>query len=142
MNRFTFTTLIALLLATFWLTGCGEHAHDHEHGETCEEHAHDETCGTHNAQAKEHEHDETCDHAHGEEAFRVPESAQRLLGLSVVTAMPRRVTGTVRFPGRFELMPDARRAYSAPLPGVIEVRVRTPQRVAAGETLFTLHAPE
>ena len=72
----------------------------------------------------------------------MPESAQRLLGLSVVTAMPRRVTGTVRFPGRFELMPDARRAYSAPLPGVVEVKVRPPQRVAAGEVLFTLHAPE
>jgi len=159
--------LIALFAVLLWLTGCGEHAHDQTHAKACKGHAHGAACGTPNAQrstlsaqGKEHKHDKTCeghahgeaceghahdatcDHAHGEEAFRVPESAQRLLGLSVVTAMPRRVTGTVRFPGRFELMPDARRAYSAPLPGVIEVRVRTPQRVAAGETLFTLHAPE
>ncbi|HQA38924.1 MAG TPA: efflux RND transporter periplasmic adaptor subunit [Kiritimatiellia bacterium] len=175
MKRFTLFTLLALLPAALWLVGCGEHAHDHEHGEACdhgekqtlnaqrstlnaqgEEHEHGEECdhdheevqtlnaqrSTLNAQAKEHEHGEACSHAQDSEAFTMPESAQRLLGLSVVTAMPRRVTGTVRFPGRFELMPDARRAYSAPLPGVVEVRVRPPQRVAAGEVLFTLHAPE
>lgn len=141
MKRFTLFTLLALLPAALWLVGCGEHAHDHEHGEACEGHAHDEAQTT-KAQAEEHEHGEACNHAQEEEAFTVPESAQWLLGLSVVTAMPRRVTGTVRFPGRFELMPDARRAYSAPLPGVVEVRVRPPQRVAAGEVLFTLHAPE
>jgi multidrug efflux pump subunit AcrA (membrane-fusion protein) len=138
MNRFTLFPLLALLPAALWLAGCGEHAHDHEHGEACD-HGEKQTL---NAQAKEHEHGEACSHAQDSEAFTMPESAQRLLGLSVVTAMPRRVTGTVRFPGRFELMPDARRAYSAPLPGVVEVRVRPPQRVAAGEVLFTLHAPE
>ena len=138
MNRFTLFPLLALLPAALWLAGCGEHAHDHEHGEACD-HGEKQTL---NAQAKEHEHGEACSHAQDSEAFTMPESAQRLLGLSVVTAMPRRVTGTVRFPGRFELMPDARRAYSAPLPGVVEVKVRPPQRVAAGEVLFTLYAPE
>ena len=141
MKRFTLFPLLALLSVALWLAGCGEHAHDHDHGEACEGHAHDEA-QTPNADRGDHEHGETCDHAQDEEAFTMPESAQRLLGLSVVTAMPRRVTGTVRFPGRFELMPDARRAYSAPLPGVVEVKVRPPQRVAAGEVLFTLHAPE
>ena len=141
MKRFTLFPLLALLSVALWLAGCGEHAHDHDHGEACEGHAHDEA-QTPNAERGDHEHGETCDHAQDEEAFTMPESAQRLLGLSVVTAMPRRVTGTVRFPGRFELMPDARRAYSAPLPGVVEVKVRPPQRVAAGEVLFTLHAPE
>ena len=132
MKRFTLFPLLALLSVALWLAGCGEHAHDHDHGEACEGHAHDEA-QTPNAERGDHEHGETCDHAQDEEAFTMPESAQRLLGLSVVTAMPRRVTGTVRFPGRFELMPDARRAYSAPLPGVVEVKVRPPQRVAAGE---------
>jgi biotin carboxyl carrier protein len=75
-------------------------------------------------------------------AFDVPERAQHLLGLTFVTAEKRAVTGNVRFPGRFEVMPDARRVYSAPLAGEVALKVRPPQRVAAGDTLFVLRAPE
>jgi len=153
MNRIPLFAFPALLSATLWLTGCGDtRTQDTER----EAHGHDDCCDhdpdhgeTPDTEREAHGHDTCCDHDddnHGHapdaEAFTVPESAQRLLGLSVVTAMPRRVTGTVRFPGRFELMPDARRVYSAPLPGVVEVKVRPPKRVSAGEVLFTLHAPE
>ncbi len=113
----------------------------HEHGEACDHGPTAEVGSATNAAPVA-----ACTDDHGaagtDETVTVTESAQRLLGLSFVTAVPRRVVGTQRFTGRFELMPDARRSYSAPLPGLVEIRVRPPQRVAAGDVLFTLHAPE
>ncbi len=102
-------------------TACGQdHAGDHGHaGETC-----------------------TGEHTAANLAFEVPERAQRLLGLSFVTAAPRRVTGTVRFPGRFEWMPGARRVYAAAVRGAVELHVRPPQQVNVGDRLFTLSSPE
>lgn len=104
------------------------HAHA---GEACD--------GTHAAAAEA-----ACSHSEAGEAgaIELSESARTLLGISFVTAAKRPVTGTVRFPGRFEWMPGARRVYGAAVSGAVEVRVRPPQQVKAGEVLFTVRSPE
>ena len=62
MKRFTLFPLLALLSVALWLAGCGEHAHDHDHGEACEGHEQ-----TPNAERGDHEHGEACEgNAHDE----------------------------------------------------------------------------
>lgn len=64
------------------------------------------------------------------------------LGITFAKVASRIVQGTVRLPGRFEAEPSARRAYQTPLAGRVEVLVKPYQRVAAGEALYRLSAPE
>ena len=147
--------IIAATLASFAALAHDHHDHDHDHdhaapaahdhGDDCDhDHDHDDD----HAAPTAHVHGEDCDHDHDHAPmppaaeFAVPENSQRLLGLSFVTAEPRHVTGAARFPGRFELMPDARRITSAAVSGIVEMLVRPPQRVKAGDTLFTVRSPE
>jgi multidrug efflux pump subunit AcrA (membrane-fusion protein) len=58
-----------------------------------------------------------------------------------VSAENRAVLGTVRFPGRFEMRPDARRSYGAVLDGALEVYVKPQQRVEEGDALFRILSP-
>jgi len=74
--------------------------------------------------------------------FSVPQSTQRLLGLTFATAERRPVVGTVVFPGRWELRSDARRTYGVPVEGVVEVKVRESQSVKKGDVLFTVQSPD
>lgn len=133
--------------AACFAAGCSRHsdAQGHDHAGCDHDHGHAQQPKP-VAEETGHVHGADCDHGHdhdaAESAFEVPESAQRLLGLTFVTAEKRHVTGTVRFPGRFEWMPGARRVYGAAVPGAVEVRVRPPQRVNAGEVLFTVRSPE
>ena len=127
----------------------------HAHGAACDHdseaakkpaasgdgHAHGgEACDGGHASAAE----SACSHSEAGEAgaIELSESARTLLGISFVTAAKRPVTGTVRFPGRFEWMPGARRVYGAAVSGAVEVRVRPPQQVKAGDVLFTVRSPE
>ena len=127
----------------------------HAHGAACDHdseaakkpaasgdgHAHGgEACDGNHAAAAE----SACSHSEAGEAgaIELSESARTLLGISFVTAAKRPVTGTVRFPGRFEWMPGARRVYGAAVSGAVEVRVRPPQQVQAGDVLFTVRSPE
>jgi multidrug efflux pump subunit AcrA (membrane-fusion protein) len=133
---------------------------EHEHGAGCSHGAAAQKAPPARAEA-EHEHGAACTHgaeaaaadghaaeAHGAEppkagtVFEVPENARRLLGITYATATSRSVRNTVRFPGRFELMPGARRVYSTVAPGVAEVSVRPSQRVRKGEILFRIASPE
>lgn len=163
MNFFSWTkkTMTVAVILAGLATGCSRSGRrqEHEHGETCghgsaqekpaQEHEHGEACDHGPAQekpAQEHEHGEACGHGSeapgAQAAFEIPESAQRLLGLSFVKAERRPVTGALRFPGRFEWMPGARRVYGVPAAGVVEPRVRPPQAVKAGDVLFTVRSPE
>lgn len=152
MKHFQWTRMMVLAAMLAWLAaGCSRHdgAHEHDHAGCDHEPAQKPVA----APAAGHAHGAECDHDQDAEAsaaaapsplsaFEVPESAQRLLGLTFVTAEKRHVTGAVRFPGRFEWMPGARRIYGAAVSGAVELRVRPPQRVNAGDVLFTVRSPE
>jgi hypothetical protein len=121
---------IAFALAAF-LWGCSredEH-HGHVHGASCNH------GGEQQAAEDAHEHE------HEGQAIRVPQNTQKLIGLTCVTAEKRSVQGTVRFPGRFEVKPSARRVYSAIFEGVVQAHVRPYQRVEEGDVLFRLVSP-
>jgi len=155
MKRYEWIGILALAVL---FGGCGNDSHtqDHDHAgcdhkkeaaqaaPCADDHEHAEAaCG----QDQDHGHDhdgEACAGEHTCEgtAIEVPANAQRLLGVTFATAAQRRVTGTVRFPGRFEWIPGARRVYGAALSGAIELCVRPPQKVNAGDRLFTLRSPE
>ena len=47
----------------------------------------------------------------------VPASVRQNLGITFAKVERRRVASTIRVPGRFELLPSARREYRATLPG-------------------------
>ena len=153
VNLIRMTAAVAMFawLAAGYAHCADAHDHDHDHAhEDGHDHDHDHAPTPAAANAG-HVHGAGCSHGaaaptHGlplsSAEFEVPENSQRLLGLSFVTAEKRHVTGAVRFPGRFELMPNARRIYSAAVPGIVEMHVRPPQRVNAGDTLFTVRSPE
>ncbi len=134
-----------------------EPAPSHEHGAACtsgvetakaDGYATD-VLGAHAPKAEaapSHEHGAACtggaETPKAGSVFEIPENARRLLGITYVTATARSVRSTVRFPGRFELMPGARRVYGTVAPGVAEVSVRPSQRVRKGDTLFRVVSPE
>ena len=143
MSLFSWTKMMtgAAILAGV-AAGCSRTHDEHEYGAECNhDHAHETT-----AAGAGHKHSAECDYDSAtpgvRAAFEVPESAQRLLGLSFVKPKRRPVTGTLRFPGRFEWMPGARRVYGVAVAGVVESRVRPPQTVQAGDVLFTVRSPE
>ena len=72
----------------------------------------------------------------------IPESVRRNLGITFARVEPRTVERTLRVPGRFELVPAARREYRSPVEGTVEVLVSQHQRVEAGTPLFRVHSPE
>lgn len=71
----------------------------------------------------------------------IPPSVRSNLGITFASVEPRHVAQTLRVPGRFELMPTARREYRTMLPGRIELRVDQFDRVEAGDTLYTIDSP-
>jgi multidrug efflux pump subunit AcrA (membrane-fusion protein) len=71
----------------------------------------------------------------------IPPSVRSNLGITFASVKPRHVAQTLRVPGRFELMPTARREYRTMLPGRIELRVDQFDRVEAGDTLYTIDSP-
>lgn len=100
-------------------------------------------CEGHDHGEAEHDHGEAeHNHAGEDDAIDLPPSAGKLLGMTFATATNRPVSGTVRFPGRFEWMPDALRVYGAALEGKVEIKVRPSQHVKPGDVLFTVVSPE
>ncbi len=154
MKRYEWIGILAL--AVLLGGGCGHDSHTQDHDPAGCDHGKEAVqaapCGDDQehaeaacAQDQDHEHEgEACTGEHTSEvaSIEVPANAQRLLVITFVTAAQRRVTGTVRFPGRFEWMPGARRVYGAAISGAVEMCVRPPQQVNAGDRLFTLHSPE
>ena len=128
---FAFTTAIAL---------ADKHdGHEHEHAEAeaterhkdHDKHKHDE----HEHESHEHEND-------GHVEVRVPESAQRMMGLKMVAAQKRSVTSTMSLPGRFELSSTAKRAVATTIGGKCRMAVRPLQKVGKGDILFSVWSGE
>lgn len=72
----------------------------------------------------------------------LPVSVRRNLGITFATVERRDVKQTLRVPGRFELLPTARREYRAPLPGRVDVFTVQYQRVEAGTPLFRIDSSQ
>lgn len=64
------------------------------------------------------------------------------LGITFVTAEERNVEATIRLPGYFEADSNADTEYRTAFGGRVDVKVRIGESVKAGDTLFTLMAPE
>lgn len=69
-------------------------------------------------------------------------TARENLGITFVKAEYRKVQGTVRYPGRFEIEAAARRSYQTPFTGRVEVLVRPYQSVALGDPLYRIESEE
>jgi hypothetical protein len=63
------------------------------------------------------------------------------LGITFAKVESRNVARTLRVPGRFELLPTAKREYRAAAPGTVELLVQQYQTVAAGTPLYRLDSP-
>jgi multidrug resistance efflux pump len=68
-------------------------------------------------------------------------SVRQNLGITFAKVEKRGVSRTLRVPGRFELLPTARREYRVPVAGKIELLVQQFQQVEAGTPLFRLDSP-
>lgn len=70
----------------------------------------------------------------------IPASVRQNLGITFAKVESRNVAQTLRVPGRFELLPTARREYRAPLSGRIELLVSQYSRVEPGTPLYRVDA--
>lgn len=66
---------------------------------------------------------------------------RRNLGITFARVESRHVARTLRVPGRFELLPTARREYRVPAAGKVELLVHQYQRVEIGTPLYRLDSP-
>jgi hypothetical protein len=66
----------------------------------------------------------------------IPAAVRQNLGITFAKVEYRNVAQTLRIPGRFELLPTARREYRTPLAGRVEVLVTQFQRVEPGTPLY------
>ncbi|NOT01901.1 MAG: hypothetical protein HOP29_14900 [Phycisphaerales bacterium] len=71
----------------------------------------------------------------------VPDTVRRNLGITFAKVERRPVAESLRVPGRFEFLPDARREYRTMLAGRVELLVKQFQRVEPGELLYRLDSP-
>jgi len=72
----------------------------------------------------------------------IPPTVRSNLGITFVEAQVREVAYTIRVPGQFELMPEARREYRTMASGRVELHVSQYARVATEELLYTLDSPD
>lgn len=70
----------------------------------------------------------------------IPASVRQNLGITFAKVESRNVAQTLRVPGRFELLPTARREYRTPLGGRVDVLVSQFQRVEPGTPLYRVDA--
>lgn len=68
----------------------------------------------------------------------IPEAVRRNLGIEFAKVEPRQVERTIRLPGRFELLPTARRELRAPIDGRVEILVDQYQAVEKGTPLVRI----
>jgi multidrug resistance efflux pump len=71
----------------------------------------------------------------------IPDTVRRNLGLTFAKVESRSVAETIRVPGRFEYLPDARREYRTMLAGRVELLVKQFQPVEPGAVLYRLDSP-
>jgi multidrug resistance efflux pump len=63
------------------------------------------------------------------------------LGITFAKVEERNVARTLRVPGRFELLPTARREYRVPVPGQVELLVEQYQPIESGTPLYRIDSP-
>lgn len=68
-------------------------------------------------------------------------SVRQNLGITFARVERRGVARTLRVPGRFELLPTARREYRAAAAGTVELLVEQYQSVRAGDPIYRLDSP-
>lgn len=71
----------------------------------------------------------------------IPDPVRRHLGIEFTKVESREVESVLRIPGRFELLPDARRDHRAPIDGRVEILVSELDPVIPGTPLFRLSGP-
>jgi multidrug resistance efflux pump len=126
---------LAALVGTF-VVGCDRKTGDEHTASTQPDHAD----GPPDADGDEHAHGEAGPGGAGNR-IRVPESVRRNLGITFAKVESRAVARTIRVPGRFELLPKARREYRTMLGGQVELHVSQYDRVEPGALLYTLDSP-
>jgi hypothetical protein len=72
----------------------------------------------------------------------LPEQVRQNLGITFAKVELRRVASTIRVPGKFELLPTARREYRTPVAGRVDLLVKQYDQVQAGTALYRLSSPE
>lgn len=72
----------------------------------------------------------------------IPSAVRQNLGITFAKVERRPVQRTLRFPGEFELRPEARREYHVMAPGRVNLRVKQFQAVEPGTLLLTLDSPQ
>jgi multidrug resistance efflux pump len=72
----------------------------------------------------------------------VPENVRSNLGITFAKVESRSVAQTIRVPGRFEYIPEARREYRTMLAGRVELLVKQFDAVTPGQPLYRLSSPE
>ncbi len=70
----------------------------------------------------------------------IPAAVRQNLGITFARVESRSVARTLRVPGRFELLPTARREYRAPAEGTVELLVQQYQAVEVGAVLYRLES--
>ncbi len=72
----------------------------------------------------------------------VPEAVRQNLGITFAKVERRRVASTLRVPGRFELLPTARREYRVALPGFVRLLVSQYEQVEKDKPIVRIDSPE
>ena len=105
----------------------------------CDRHAGSEHGGDAHKNASEHAHE---DAPAPSNRVDIPPAVRQNLAITFVKAEYRKVAQTLRVPGRFELLPTARREYRTPLGGRVELLVTQFQRVQAGKALYRVDSSD
>jgi multidrug efflux pump subunit AcrA (membrane-fusion protein) len=71
----------------------------------------------------------------------IPAPVRQNLGITFAKVERRPVATTIRVPGRFELLPEARREYRTMIEGKVELKVRQFDRVEPSTVLYLLESP-
>lgn len=71
----------------------------------------------------------------------IPAMVRQNLGITFARVERRVMSRTLRVPGRFELLPTARREYVAAIPGRVELLVSQFDRVEVGTPLYRIDSP-
>jgi multidrug efflux pump subunit AcrA (membrane-fusion protein) len=72
----------------------------------------------------------------------LPATVRQNLGITFAKVERRRVAATLRLPGRFELLPSARREYRATLSGWVSMRVDQYDEVKKGDAIYEMDSPD
>lgn len=72
----------------------------------------------------------------------VPPTVRNNLGIQFATVQRRKVAGTLRLPGHFELLPASRYEHRTPIAGRVVIHVAPLQAIEPGDLLYTIDAPD